>query len=62
MTDDKRDLSQINAYVPVGIKHEFKIECLKAGKTMSEVVEELVSEWLKKRQSSQTKTKGKGNK
>jgi hypothetical protein len=62
MTDDKRDLSQINAYVPVEIKHEFKIECLKAGKTMSEVVEELVSEWLKKRQSSQTKTKGKGNK
>jgi hypothetical protein len=62
MADDKRDLSQINAYVPVAIKHEFKLECLKAGKTMSEVVEELVSEWLKKRQSSQTKTKGRGNK
>jgi uncharacterized protein YbaP (TraB family) len=49
MTDEKRDLSQINAYVPVAIKQEFKLECLKAGKTMSDVIEELVTNWLKER-------------
>jgi uncharacterized protein YbaP (TraB family) len=47
--EDKRKLSQINAYVPVDIKQEFKLECLKAGKTMSDVIEELVADWLKKR-------------
>ncbi len=62
MADDKRDLSQINAYVPTSIKQEFKLECLKAGTTMSDVIQELVSDWLKKRQSSQSKAKGKGNK
>ncbi len=61
MSDDKRDLSQINAYVPASIKQEFKLECLKAGTTMSDVIQELVSDWLKKRQGSQTKTKGKGS-
>jgi len=49
MSDDKRNLSQINAYVSSEIKQEFKLECLKAGKTMSDVVEELVSDWLNKR-------------
>ncbi len=53
MTDDKRDLSQINAYVPTQVKQEFKLECLKAGKTMSDVIEELVAGWLKKRKESQ---------
>ncbi len=53
MTDDKRNLSQINAYVPTEIKQEFKLECLKAGKTMSDVIEELVGGWLKKRKESQ---------
>jgi hypothetical protein len=49
MKDIKRDLSQINAYVPAKVKQEFKLECLKAGKTMSDVIEELVGDWLKKR-------------
>jgi hypothetical protein len=49
MADEKRNLSQINAYVAAEIKQEFKLECLKAGKTMSDVIEELVSDWLKKR-------------
>ncbi len=49
MADEKRNLSQINAYVPVEVKQEFKLECLKAGKTMSDVIEELVGDWLKKR-------------
>jgi hypothetical protein len=49
MSDDKRNLTQINAYVPSEIKQEFKLECLKAGKTMSDVIEELVSGWLEKR-------------
>jgi len=61
MSEDKRDLSQINAYVPTSIKQEFKLECLKAGTTMSDVIQELVGDWLKKRQSNQTKTKGKGS-
>jgi hypothetical protein len=50
---DKRDLSQINAYIPTQMKQEFKLESLKAGKTMSEVIEELVGGWLKKRYESQ---------
>jgi len=45
----KRDLVQINAYIPTQMKQEFKLESLKAGKTMSEVIEELVGDWLKKR-------------
>ena len=49
MADDKRDLSQINAYIPTQMKQEFKLESLKAGRTMSEVIEELVGDWLKKR-------------
>jgi predicted DNA-binding protein (UPF0278 family) len=49
MADERRNLSQINAYVPTEIKQEFKLECLKAGKTMSDVIEELVADWLKKR-------------
>lgn len=52
MADDKRDLSQINAYVPTQIKQEFKLECLKAGKTMSDVIEELVGAWLKTRKET----------
>jgi hypothetical protein len=46
---EKRDLVQINAYIPTQMKQEFKLESLKAGKTMSEVIEELVGEWLRKR-------------
>jgi hypothetical protein len=53
MTDDKRNLSQINAYVPSKVKQEFKLECLKAGKTMSDVIEELVAGWLKDRKETQ---------
>jgi hypothetical protein len=53
MNDDKRKLSQINAYVPSEIKKEFKLECLKAGKSMSDVISELVSDWLGKRSESQ---------
>jgi hypothetical protein len=49
MADEKRNLSQINAYVPVEVKQEFKLECLKAGKTMSDVIEELVREWIDER-------------
>jgi uncharacterized protein YbaP (TraB family) len=48
MTEEKR-LTQINAYVPAEIKQEFKLECLKAGKTMSDVIEELVRSWLDQR-------------
>jgi hypothetical protein len=53
MTDDKRNVSQINAYVPSKVKQEFKLECLKAGKTMSDVIEELVAGWLKDRKETQ---------
>ncbi len=49
MADEKRNLSQINAYVPAEVKQEFKLECLKAGKTMSDVIEELVREWIDER-------------
>lgn len=50
---DKRDLSQINAYIPTQMKQEFKLESLKAGRSMSEVIEELVGGWLKKRYEEQ---------
>lgn len=49
---EKRDLAQINAYIPSQMKQEFKLESLKAGKTMSEVIEELVGGWLQKRRES----------
>ena len=65
MPDDKRDLAQINAYVPAEMKKEFKLECLKAGTTMSDVITDLVSDWLESRQQSpapepNTGAKGKG--
>jgi hypothetical protein len=50
---EKRDLSQINAYIPTQMKKDFKLESLKAGMTMSEVIEELVGGWLKKRKDLQ---------
>ena len=56
MDDDKKNLTQINAYVPTEIKQEFKLECLKAGKTMSDVVEMLVTAWIKE-QTTRVKTK-----
>lgn len=50
---EKRDLVQINAYIPTQMKQEFKLESLKAGRTMSEVIEELVGTWIKKRKEAQ---------
>jgi hypothetical protein len=50
---EKRDLVQLNAYIPAQMKQEFKLESLKAGKTMSDVIEELVGGWLQKRKELQ---------
>jgi antitoxin component of RelBE/YafQ-DinJ toxin-antitoxin module len=57
MDNEKKPLTQINAYVPTEIKQEFKLECLKAGKTMSDVVEMLVTTWIKE-QHTRAKAKG----
>jgi hypothetical protein len=51
MTDKRRsaDYKQVSGYVPVELAREFKSICAREGVSQSEVLEQMLVEWLAKR-------------
>jgi hypothetical protein len=45
-------MTELSLYIDKDIKLEFKLACTKQGKPMSEVVSELIKEWLKTNDSN----------
>lgn len=63
MTDKKRsdDYKQIGGYVPVEMAQEFKSICAREGLSQSEVLKEIIYEWLAQRTTSSPSNPGQAN-
>ena len=44
-----KPMRRTNFYLPESLRREFKAECAKAGRDMSDVLRELINRWLMER-------------
>ncbi|MBD2770959.1 plasmid partition protein ParG [Iningainema tapete] len=54
------NMTELSSYVDKDLKLRFKLACTAQQKTMSEVITELIEEWLEENENPSPALKGKG--